>query len=56
VPNHTEEFLTLLVELGGGYSAEQAENLRPAEWRTSKEEAPSLPLPPPGKLQQNYPG
>jgi hypothetical protein len=31
-------------------------DVRPAEWRTSKEEAPSLPLPPSGKLRQNYPG
>jgi hypothetical protein len=32
------------------------DDCRPAEWRTSNEEKPSLPLPPAGKSRQNYSG
>jgi hypothetical protein len=32
------------------------DDLRPPELRTSNQEKPSLPLPPPGKLRQNYQG
>ena len=32
------------------------DDLRPTEWQTSNEEKPSLQLPPPGKLRQNYAG
>jgi hypothetical protein len=31
-------------------------DMRPPEWRCGAEEAPDLPLPPPGRLQQDYPG
>jgi hypothetical protein len=30
-------------------------DLRPAEWRAANEKKPSLPLPPSGKLQRNFP-
>jgi hypothetical protein len=30
------------------------DDLRPTEWRVNQEETPTLPLPPPGELQQDY--
>lgn len=32
------------------------QDMRPAEWKPSSEEPPVLPLPPPGKLQEDYRG
>jgi hypothetical protein len=32
------------------------EDFRPKEWRAHEDEVPLLPLPPPGKLQQDYEG
>jgi hypothetical protein len=32
------------------------DDMRPAEWRRPSEEAPVLPMPPPGRLKQDYGG
>ena len=32
------------------------EDVRPIEWHLDREEAPILPLPPPGELQRDYRG
>ena len=37
------------------YTRINLHDLRPPEWRTENEKKPSLPLPPVGKLQRNFP-
>jgi hypothetical protein len=37
------------------YKLVDLHDLRPAEWRTADEKKPTLPLPPAGKLQKDYP-
>ena len=38
------------------YDRVPLEDVRPKEWHVDQEETPSLPLPPPGELQQDYGG